>query len=365
MFSFTLALAVSLLVSLVVLRLVRWHARYTIDPRTSEARKLHASAVPRIGGVGVYLAVLIGAIGIWLKDPGNGAHILVLVGCAFPAFAGGLAEDLTKRVSPALRIVWMIASYALAWWGMRLAVTRVDVPGIDPYFSIEAVAACVSLFALLTITNAVNLIDGLNGLAGVVCAVMFAGLGLVAVKVGDAFVVSCSLLMAGAICGFLFWNYPNGRIFLGDGGAYFLGFTVGALSIALVQRNAHVSAWFPVLLLAYPLLEVAFSVWRRKFVKGAHVGMPDAAHLHHLIYRRVVRWAVGTSNRERRTWRNAMTSPYLWLLSSMAVAPAVVFYDNGVVLVAFVALFVITYVWLYARIVRLRVPRWMILRRRG
>ena len=72
---------------------------------------------------------------------------------------------------------------------------------------------------------------------------------------------------------------------MGDGGAYLIGFTLGALCIALVQRNAEVSAWFAVLLLVYPLTEVGFSVWRRRVAKGKPIGIPDAAHLHHLIYR--------------------------------------------------------------------------------
>ncbi|HEU4621002.1 MAG TPA: glycosyltransferase [Burkholderiaceae bacterium] len=362
MFSFGLALLVSLLVSLGVLRAVRWHARYTLDHIGDEARKLHAHAVPRIGGLGVFIAVTLGAAGIWVKDRNVGAQALLLIACSSIAFLGGLTEDLTRRVAPRWRMVLMAATCVLGWWLLDVRIVRIDIPAIDTLFAFQPFAIGLTLLALLTITNAINLIDGLNGLAGVVCAVMFAGLGLVGLKVGDSFVVSCSLLMAGSICGFLFWNYPHGRIFLGDGGAYFLGFMLGAMSILLVARNAQVSAWFPVLLLAYPLFEVAFSIWRRKFVKGAHPGMPDAAHLHHLIYRRVVRWAIGTTVPERRTWRNAMTSPYLWVLSSLAVGPAVVFYDNGPMLMGFSVLFVASYLWLYARIVHMRVPRWLVLK---
>jgi hypothetical protein len=170
---------------------------------------------------------------------------------------------------------------------------------------------------------------------------------------------------AGSVAGFQFWNYPRGHLFLGDGGAYFLGFILGALSILLVARNAQVSAWFPVLLLAYPLLEVAFSIWRRRVRRGEASGMPDAAHLHHLVYRRVVRWAVGSEEHESKQQRNAFASPYLWVLSSLAIVPAVIFHEQGVVLGGFLFLFVVSYVWLYARIARLKVPRWLILRSRG
>ena len=88
--------------------------------------------------------------------------------------------------------------------------------------------------------------------------------------------------------------------------------------------------------------------------------MPDAAHLHQLIYKRVVRWAVGASEPGLKTRRNALTAPYLWILSSLAVAPAVMFYDRTALLAAGFVLFFASYVWLYFRIVRMKVPRWMI-----
>ena len=99
-----------------------------------------------------------------------------------------------------------------------------------------------------------------------------------------------------------------------------------------------------------------------RVLRGQASGMPDAAHLHHLIYRRVVRWAVGSELPESKQQRNAFASPYLWVLSSLAVVPAVVFHDEGLALSGFLALFVISYVWLYVRIARMNVPRWLIFR---
>jgi hypothetical protein len=166
-------------------------------------------------------------------------------------------------------------------------------------------------------------------------------------------------MLAGAIAGFLVWNYPFGRLFLGDGGAYFLGFMLGALSILLVTRNRAVSAWFPVLVLAYPLVEVAFSVYRRKVLRGRAAGLPDAAHLHQLLYKRIVRWALNEHVRDRQLRGNALTAPYLWLLSSLAVVPAARFYDDTAVLAVLFAVFCVGYVWLYFRIVTLRSPAWL------
>lgn len=362
MVSFAVALVISLVVSLGILRLAFLGKGLGQDKALGEPRRLHAYPVPRIGGMAVFVAALIGAALIRLKDEHTGSMILTLFACALPAFAGGFAEDLTSRVPPRVRLLMMLLSTLIGLIVLDLRVPRFDIQLLDGVLDYAWIAFPLTVLGMLTITNGMNLIDGLNGLAGMVGISMFGGLALVGYEVGDPFVVSASLLMAGSIAGFQFWNYPRGHLFLGDGGAYFLGFMLGALSILLVARNPAVSAWFPPLLLAYPLLEVAFSIWRRRVLRGQASGMPDAAHLHHLIYRRVVRWAVGSELPESKQQRNAFASPYLWVLSSLAVVPAVIFHGDGPALSGFLALFVISYVWLYVRIARMNVPRWLIFR---
>jgi hypothetical protein len=130
---------------------------------------------------------------------------------------------------------------------------------------------------------------------------------------------SCSLVLAAATLGFLVWNYPRGQIMLGDGGAYFLGFMLGALSILIVARNPGVSAWFPVLLLAYPLVEVSFTVYRRRVLRDAHPHLPDAAHLHQLIFRRPCGSIAPTSTAPAF---GLFVLTYVWLLPHRAAEGA-------------------------------------------
>jgi UDP-N-acetylmuramyl pentapeptide phosphotransferase/UDP-N-acetylglucosamine-1-phosphate transferase len=133
------------------------------------------------------------------------------------------------------------------------------------------------------------------------------------------------------------------------------------VAILLIQRNPDVSPMFPMLLCVYPVFETLFSIYRRRFIRAQAPSVPDGIHLHSLIYRRVMRWAVGTDDSdEARTRRNSMTSPYLWMLCMTAVIPAVLFWDSTPVLLGFMAIFVITYVVLYWRIVRFQSPRWML-----
>jgi UDP-N-acetylmuramyl pentapeptide phosphotransferase/UDP-N-acetylglucosamine-1-phosphate transferase len=186
----------------------------------------------------------------------------------------------------------------------------------------------------------------------------------VAFQVGDVFVLVAALMVAGATAGFLIWNYPVGLIFLGDGGAYFIGFMLGELALLLVMRNPAVSTWYAALLLIYPTFETIFSAYRRMFVRGKSPAMPDGIHLHSLIFRRIVQWAVGRKEARALMRRNSMTSPYLWTFSLMAVIPATVFWRNTTILICFCLLFVISYIWLYARIVRFKSPRWLIMSRK-
>lgn len=366
MLSFTGALLLSLLASVLILR---WGSRGTpwragLDHDLDGVQKMHDRPVPRIGGLAVFAACLLAAALIALRDPANARALALLFACAAPAFAGGLLEDFTGKVPPRQRIACMLVSCALAAWLCGVVIPRVDVGWLDPVIALPPAALALTVLALLTVTNAVNIIDGFNGLAGVTSTIMLLGLAGVGLRVGDSLVLSASLVLAGAIAGFLVWNYPRGLIMLGDGGAYFIGFVLGCLAILVVARNPGVSAWFPVLLLAYPLVEITFTVYRRKVLRDTQPHLPDAAHLHQLIFRRVVRWAGGRGGAEARTRRNALTAPYLWVLSSLAVAPAVLWHDRGELLAPMFGLFVVSYVWLYFRIARLKVPRWMVLWRR-
>jgi len=213
------------------------------------------------------------------------------------------------------------------------------------------------------IVNAVNLIDGFNGLASVVALFTLLSLAYVAFHVRDVYVLTAALIMVGAIAGFLVWNYPHGLIFLGDGGAYLIGFMMAELAVLLVARNPDVSPWYAALLMIYPMFETVFSMYRRKFVRGVATGMPDGVHLHMLIFKRLVRWTIGRQDARELARQNSLTSPYLWFLSLMAVIPATLLWRHTEALIGLCGAFIVSYVWLYVQIVRFRAPRWLVFRK--
>lgn len=362
MSSFFISFLVAAIATLLLIRLAKLHGT-ALDSDLGGIQKIHLQAVPRIGGVGILLAVVIGSMIATWRAPSIGKGIFMLLFCASVAFIGGIAEDFTARVSPSRRLALTMLAAALGYFLLDARIERIDWGGAEWSLRYMWLALPLTVVAVAGIANAVNIVDGINGLAGFVVMSMLFSLGYVALQVNDTFVLVIALTTAGATVGFLLWNYPIGLIFLGDGGAYFLGFMLGELSILLVMRNPEVSTWYAALLLIYPVFETLFSIYRRLFLRGRSPGMPDGIHLHSLIFRRLVLCLVGRDARALMR-RNALTSPYLWLLSLSAVVPATLFWRHTWILMAFCLVFVTSYVWLYARIVRFKSPRWMILERK-
>ena len=357
------AFAVSLVITLWLVRQAKAGAHRLHDHDMSGPQKFHAAPVPRVGGIGIFAGVLVGIMLMWLRQPAIAWSATLLLLCALPAFGSGLTEDLTKTQSPRRRLFFTAVSAALAVFALDSSITSASIPGLDWVLSFSAGAAVVTVFVVAGVANSVNIIDGFNGLASMCAMLILLSIGYVAFQVGDALILALAVAGVGAVLGFFVWNFPSGLIFLGDGGAYFLGFYLAELAILLLHRNPSVSPMFPLLVCIYPVFETVFSIYRRVMLREQPAGMPDGIHLHSLIYRRIMRWAVGRASKRSQTRRNSMTSPYLWMLCMLAVVPAMLFWDNTPVLLVFILLFGVTYTWLYWRIVRFRAPRWMITRR--
>jgi len=351
----------SLLATFAVVRSATLHGTLSADHDLSGPQKFHSAPVPRIGGLGVFAAVVAGTLFARLAGlDGASPEPWLLLACSLPAFLSGITEDLTKNVSPRRRLFCTAVSAGLGCWLLGAVLRRSDIPGIDHLITMAPFAIALTLLCVTGVANAINIIDGFNGLASMCVLLMLLALTYVAFQVGDMLVASAALMCAGAVLGFFVWNFPAGLIFLGDGGAYFLGFMVAELSVLLIARHREVSPLFPLLACAYPIFETLFTMYRRKFIRGVATGAPDGIHLHTLIHRRLIRpRAVADSHERRQTMRNSMTSPYLWVLCLLSILPSVLWWNSTRVLTGFLLLFMVSYVWLYWRIVRFRTPRWL------
>lgn len=320
-----------------------------------------------MGGVSILLGAFFGwGLAVGSSVVGDRFNVQIDWGFAWPWFAvalpaviAGIYEDLTQRLPVSVRLGLTAASAALACAFFDLSIHRLGILFLDDFLWVYPVVGVgLAFLAICGLPHAFNIIDGYNGLAGTVAVLVCAAIIHVCLQVGDRQLAAMLICLVGATGGFLFWNYPRGLIFAGDGGAYFWGVVIAVACILLVQRHPQVSPWFPMLLIIYPVWETIFSIYR-KLARGVSPGVADALHFHQLIYRRIVRGVFHDDASRRMLMRNNRTSPYLWSLTLLSIVPAIMFWDNTAVLAFFCALFVVSYIFAYFAIIRFKVPGWL------
>lgn len=353
------AILLSALSALLLVRYSRTHIRFSADGIGGGPQKFHFLPTPRIGGIAIFAGLVLGLVLLESYGHLKGREVVALIFSILPVFAIGLTEDLTKRVTPRLRLMASFIAAGVAFWFLDAELRRFDIPFLDTFLQITPIAFVVSIVCIAGLVHAMNIIDGYNGLATGVAVIVLLGLGYVGYEVHDQLVVALCAVSVASLLGFLIFNYPSGSIFAGDSGAYLMGFLIGLISVLLVTRNPQVSAWCPMLLAIYPVWETLFSIYRKKFLRGRSPNMPDGLHLHMLVYKRLIRFGVGKVLPTHRLSRNSRTSPYLWLLTALTVMPAILFWNNTPLLMALCVVFVLGYCEVYWSIVAFRSPKWL------
>lgn len=310
---------VSLAGSVLIVATRRWHGGLSLDS-LSGPQKVQRQVVPRIGGIAVCAGLWAGAI---VAPPAIRGNLAIMGLCGLPAFAVGLAEDLTKSVSVRLRMLATLLSGAAFSIVTGYAVESVEIGFADRALALPWIAIPFTAFAIAGIAHSVNIIDGFNGLSAGGVIIMLAAFGVICLRAGDAELAALTLVIGAALAGFLAVNFPFGPVIMGDGGAYLAGFLLAAVSVMLPDRNPDVSPWIILLVLAYPVLETVYSIGRKTVLKGHGPGRADKAHLHHLIYRYLRRAMSGTG---AARYANPAVGALLWAamaagLAFVSVAP--------------------------------------------
>jgi len=316
-------------------------------------QKFHVQRTSRLGGVAIIFGLI---VGILMSDNRLGLSMAV---CAVPVFAGGLIEDLTHKVGPNVRLLLAFFSAGLAFLWLGIGVNQTGVGPIDQLLVLPAASFLITLLVVAGFTNGVNIIDGFHGLAAGVSVIMLGSFFALAWNAHDVALAQLCGLSIASIGAFLLWNWPHGKIFLGDSGAYLLGFWVVEIGLLLVLRNPDISPITPVVIGVFPLIETIFSMYRRKFLRLHPMNHPDALHLHTLVYRRLVFSPKIHQVPEDRNTANARVAWYFWLPASLFSVLALAFRTNTTILLILVVAYLGSYLWLYRRLVKLRAPGWM------
>jgi UDP-N-acetylmuramyl pentapeptide phosphotransferase/UDP-N-acetylglucosamine-1-phosphate transferase len=360
------ALIVSVAASLLIVLSQKQHGSLSHDHDLDGVQKVHRAAVPRIGGLAVVTGILSGLLAFRqmdaaAADTASYGDIFLLLAASLPAFVAGTIEDVTKRVTVRARLAATVLSAVIASAILGATLTRLDLWGIDTLLAVTPLAIMITAVVVSGGSNAINIIDGFNGLSASTVVIMGAGLAAVALQYGDMFVATLGALCIGATLGFLALNYPFGKLFLGDGGAYFLGFWLSEMAVLLLVRNPSVNAWQVLAICAYPVIEVLFSIYRRRVIQNVSPGTPDALHLHTLVFRRLV--ARQVADDVRHPWkRNAAVACVIAPVLVVCVSASVMLGKLAPVSLVIVGVQVMAYLALYGRLVR---GRWLKLASRG
>ena len=279
------AFVLNVVITPVVIRLAHRFHWYDVPNQ----RKIHTTLVPRLGGVGMFVSFAFSTCAVstilWAASGGGERGILEL---RYLAILGGmtlihlmgLADDLKALRAPFKLLIQIVAATLVTSGGF--AIDRVSLPYIGR-FSLGVAAYPVTVLWIILIANAINLIDGMDGLAGGISGFAALTMGVVAIIQGRFGAALLALTLAGAIAGFLVYNLPPARIFMGDSGAYFLGFMLAAIALMGISRIATVgSLIIPLTLLIIPVMDTMAAVVRR-VREGRHPFSPDKEHLHHKL----------------------------------------------------------------------------------
>ena len=348
--AFSVALFISLVATGVLVMTRELHGHLSMDTQQG-VQKVHNSPTPRIGGVAVVLGALVG--GLFLPTESRSLFFMVAL-AGLPGFLSGLIEDLTKRVRVRTRLFATCISGLLFSFLTGYSIDSVDIFGVDWVLQSGLISLLFTAFAVGGIANAVNIIDGVNGLAAGTALIVLAALAAVAWEVNDGAVLGLTVVIGAAVFGFLMFNFPFGLIFFGDAGAYTIGYLLAAISIMLPARNPELSPLLGLLALSYPVIETLFSIRRRALRQGAQLGQPDRLHLHSLVYRdmsRKVARAIGVPR-----LRNSITAVCLWVLPLLSSTVVILHSRSTPMMWAGIALVAFTYVMIYRR-VALLMPR--------
>ncbi|GAB4203181.1 MAG: hypothetical protein Fur0019_02060 [Tibeticola sp.] len=272
-----------------IVRTQHWHLHLTGDHPGLGPQKHHEEATPRVGGLAILAGLMAGMLalraitGEWLGPVSN--HGIALGGlllALLPLYALGMVEDLHQSVSVRLRLGLSLAAGAVAWMVAEVRIGALGLPGIDGWLrAVPLLGVVVTAVAVAGLVHAMNIIDGANGLLAGVSLAVFGALAWVAGQFGEVTLLRLAVLGAAAVAGFGLLNFPRGRLFCGDAGAYLIGFLCAALVVLLVARQPAISPWFALALVLHPVVETLYSAWRR-FRQGMKPTEPDARHMHSL-----------------------------------------------------------------------------------
>lgn len=273
-----MALALCIVLSLVITPFVKKLAVKIGAVDRPNYRKVHKKLMPRLGGLAIYASFM---IGMFVFTPDTPATWSIMIGATIITIVGVL-DDLYE-LSAKLKMLGQIVAAVITVMGG----THIDFITLPSGHMINFgyLAIPLTILWIVGITNAINLIDGLDGLAAGVSSIALLTISGMAIFMGNTAIALLGLIVLGSTLGFLFYNFHPAKIFMGDTGALFLGYMISVLSVMGLFKNvALISLIVPIIILGVPILDTLFAIVRR-YINKQPLSAPDKSHLHHCILR--------------------------------------------------------------------------------
>ncbi|PLR90796.1 glycosyltransferase family 4 protein [Bacillus sp. T33-2] len=252
-------------------------------------RKVHAKIMPRLGGLAIFFSFILGIVILQPSvnyelatiQPNEKLHLAIIFGSLIILLTG-IFDDI-KEISPKVKMLGqVVASFIVVLFG-DLNVEFINLP-FGGQIDFGFLSIPITMIWIIGITNAINLIDGLDGLAAGVSTIALFTIAGMALLMGNAYVMVMALLLAVASAGFLVYNFHPAKIFMGDTGALFLGYMIGVLSLLGFKSVTFISLIVPIIILGVPISDTFFAIIRR-IVNKQPLSAPDKSHLHHCLLR--------------------------------------------------------------------------------
>lgn len=354
----------SFLSAFLVIRFFNGILRHKSAKKRIGPQQIHAKLVPHVGGLAVFIGFCLTIPIASLNSFENALLLLTIMATSIPVLAIGIIEDIYHDIRKRIRIFVVCIGALASIYSLNMSITNLYIPFLDGALSLPIISILFTCFAITGLVNAYNLIDGINGLASMVGIISLIAIAYVAYSVEDNAIVILSLALIGSIAGFFVWNYPRGLIFLGDCGAYLIGFCIAVSSILIVNRNPQISPWFALTINIYPIFETLFTIWRRKTSqRNNDVFAHDALHLHSVIFQKFIsksnKVEVNLHYDNNYLLASRKTTHYLWLLSSAPILPGILWWDVTWILGLSVAIFCVSYCWIYKYLINISKPLYL------
>ncbi|AGK55725.1 glycosyl transferase family protein [Bacillus sp. 1NLA3E] len=252
-------------------------------------RKVHQKIMPRLGGLAIYISFILGIViirpnlnfNLPLLHPNDYVHLAILLGSLIIIITGAI--DDVKEISPRVKLLGQILASLVVIILGDIKVEFINLP-FGGQLDFGMLSIPFTMVWIIGITNAINLIDGLDGLAAGVSSIALFSIAGMAFLMGSPYVMVVALIAAVSTLGFLVFNFHPAKIFMGDTGALFLGFLISVLSLLGFKNVTFISLVIPVIILGVPISDTFFAIIRR-LVNKQPLSAPDKSHLHHCLLR--------------------------------------------------------------------------------